>query len=223
MPSRTRAPRDQLGMAHAEEPHGVAERRFVGLLATHDVLHRHTVGAHGLCESAVLLVEQAVVCGSVVMRPTLRRGTDRTGRPTQVCGRRARLGTNAPFSRSGVLGWSMAASGPEVLTDETVDRFAEQVCVPGVPAVLLDQVADSRRRLAWCPSGVATSPSWSRPPSASAAPRPRPRPADRALPERVELLGVSSAAEVKGQSSLSHSVKSHGAPTCCPLSLVVKM
>ena len=35
-----------------------------------------------------------------------------------------------------------APSGRRVLTDATVDGFAEQVGVAGVPAVLLDQVAD---------------------------------------------------------------------------------
>ena len=52
--------------------------------------------------------------------------------------------------------------------------------------------------------------------------QPRPGPFDRPSQSAYSSSGVSRAAEVNGQSSSSHSLKSHGAPTCSPVSFVVK-
>ena len=62
-----------------------------------------------------------------------------------------------------------APSGRRVLADPPVGRFAQQVGVAGVPAVLLDQVAGSLRRLAWRPSGCAMCTDWPSPPFTRAA------------------------------------------------------
>ena len=49
---------------------------------------------------------------------------------------------DTPVSRSGVIGCSCVPSNGRVLTDQSVHSLAEQVGVPGVPAILLDQVAE---------------------------------------------------------------------------------
>ena len=62
-----------------------------------------------------------------------------------------------------------APSGRRVLADPAVDGLAEQVGVAGVPAVLLDQVADEPAQAGVVAVGPPTWTSWSSPPSASAA------------------------------------------------------
>jgi hypothetical protein len=58
------------------------------------------------------------------------------------CGSHAdvrRDGEASPMT-SGVVGWTLGVpSGRRVFTDQSVDGLAEQVGVPGVPPVLLNQ------------------------------------------------------------------------------------
>jgi len=80
-------------------------------------------------------------------------------------------------------------SSRRVLTDQSVHRLAEQVGVPGVPAILLDQVAEEPAQ-----AGMATvGPGDVDEPVESAVGQgrvePRAGPFDGAVPEGVELFG----------------------------------
>lgn len=118
-------------------------------------------------------------------------------------------------------------SGPpvarRVLTHAAVHGLAEQVGVTGVPAVLLDQVADHATQ-----AGVVALPVGGMDGLVEAALgqgslEPGAGPPDGAVPEGVELGGVSSAADSKSQSVLpSHPVSAQGDPTGSPRSLTVK-
>lgn len=55
---------------------------------------------------------------------------------------RVRRYASQPLSRSAVIGPPRVPSSRRVLTDQSVHGLAEQVGVPRVPAILLDQVAE---------------------------------------------------------------------------------
>ncbi len=94
--------------------------------------------------------------------------------------------------------------------------------MPGVPAVLLDQVAEEPAQ-AGATLGPGNVDELVEPTVGQGRVELCAGPFDGAVPERVELFGVSSAAEVNSQSLVpSQPVASHGAPSGSPLSLVLK-
>jgi len=92
-----------------------------------------------------------------------------------------------------------------------------------VPAVLLDQVEEQAAQARVTTVVVAVVDGLVEPAVGQGRAEPRASPLDGAVPERVELVGVSPAAEVNGQSGeASQSTASHGAPGDPPRSLVLK-
>ena len=80
-------------------------------------------------------------------------------------------------------------SGRRVLTDQAVHSLAEQVGVPGVPPVLLDQVADQAAQAGMAPVGPGEVDELVESAVGQRCIEPRAGPFDGAVPERVELFG----------------------------------
>ena len=107
-----------------------------------------------------------------------KRGAEQAGRVAKVAvktasgrvrRRRSQAGHRLPHPESDRSAGAGPPAGRRVLTDEAVHRLAEQIGVPGVPAVLLDQVADQPAKAGVAAVGPDTWTSWSSPPSARAA------------------------------------------------------
>jgi hypothetical protein len=64
------------------------------------------------------------------------------------------VGGPDPSAREAIVPGLRAPSGGRVLTDSPVDRFAQQVGVAGMPAILLDQVADQPAQVGVAAVGV---------------------------------------------------------------------
>ena len=130
---------DQLRMAEAEQADRVRERRLVRLLSRPRT-GRRSGGADELGQAGVLLVEPGDRLRVV------RHADSLPGAPTgrhparPVCGQRPAPGDERWAQPVRHARWTPARR--RVLPDEAVHGLAQQVGVPGVPAVLLDQVAD---------------------------------------------------------------------------------
>lgn len=110
-----------------------------------------------------------------------------------------------------------------VLADQPVDGLAEQFGVPGMPAVLLDQIAHEPAQTGVATLVVGDVDELVEPAVGKGRVQPRPGSHDRAVPERVEVVGESSAAVRHGQfGSASQSPDSHGSPGGAPLSSTVE-
>ena len=95
--------------------------------------------------------------------------------------------------------------------------------MPGMPAVLLDQVADQPAQAGMAAIGPADVDQLGQSAVGQGRSKPGAGASGGAVPQGVELFGVSPAAEVNSQSlSSSHAVGSHGAPGGSPRSLKVK-
>ena len=93
----------------------------------------------------------------------------------------------------------------------------------GVAAVFLDQVTEEPAQAGMVAVGVGDVHELVESAVGQGRVQPRTGPFDGAVPQRVELVGVSSAAKVNSQSSLpSQPSASHGAPIGSPRSLAVK-
>ncbi len=95
--------------------------------------------------------------------------------------------------------------------------------MPSVSAVLLEEVTQEPAQVGMATVGTGDVDELVHPAVGQGSVKPRAGPFDGAVPERVELFGVSSAVEVNSQSLVpSQPVASHGAPSGSPLSLVLK-
>jgi len=86
-----------------------------------------------------------------------------------------------------------------ILTDATVDDLAEQVGVPGVAPVLLDEIAYQSAQAGVFSVVVGNVNELIEPAMRQGRGEPGPGPLDRVLPERIELRGGSPAADVNSR------------------------
>src|SRR5262249_37962305 len=96
------------------------------------------------------------------------------------------------YARSADQAWSVGfwlPAGRRVFPDQPVDGLAEQVGVPGVPAILLDQVADQPAQAGMTPIGPAKVDELAESAIGQGRVEPPAGPFDSAVPERVELFG----------------------------------
>ncbi len=93
----------------------------------------------------------------------------------------------------------------------------------GMPAVLLDQVAQQAAQARVLTVVTGDMDKLVEPTVGQRGIEAGAGPFDRVVPERIELFGGSSAAEVNSQSSVPSHSDCHGAPTGSPVNLLVKM
>jgi hypothetical protein len=83
-------------------------------------------------------------------------------------------------------------SSRRVLTDQTVDSLAEQVGMPGVAAILLDQVAEKPAQAGMTTVGPGEVDELVDTAARQRRVEPRAGPFDGTVPERVELFGATA-------------------------------